>query len=240
MGALLLPLLLLRPEGQLDASTELSQPRRLARPGVPKILLWRLLGLGLGLTVFLILPVRAGSHAPVNWENAGSLPALLRLVSGPCTGADSGSGASRSWATGCGPGLISWPASSRCPGCSSPSRVWFCSSVPAGCRSGGQRSANRAGVSFCLSQGVLSECGRRRNRQVSRTLLFRAVALPLPLRSQGQRMGSSFEPVFGGQESFRRRQPQVPILQRRATAAALGSRLRVSRAQAFPQPTAHA
>jgi hypothetical protein len=78
MGALLLPLLLLRPEAALPS----SEPAEAGPVVMLKIYLERLAGLVAGLAIYLVIPWRASSQSPVNWGNVNSLQTLLSLVSG--------------------------------------------------------------------------------------------------------------------------------------------------------------
>ena len=46
------------------------------------LLAYRLIGFGLGLSVYLLIPIRARAQAPVNWGNANNLDGLIWLVTG--------------------------------------------------------------------------------------------------------------------------------------------------------------
>ncbi|MFH1184034.1 MAG: DUF2723 domain-containing protein [Chloroflexota bacterium] len=82
MGALLLPLLLLRPESPGPAAVSNAARPTLVPVSLIKVYLERLLGLGAGLAIYLVIPLRASSHSPVNWGNVNSPQTLFSFVTG--------------------------------------------------------------------------------------------------------------------------------------------------------------
>lgn len=78
---LMLPLLLIPRPGPADlAHNAESKPWGYAGFGASTV--WRILGLVLGMAVYLIIPLRARSQAPVNWGNAVNIEGFTWLVSG--------------------------------------------------------------------------------------------------------------------------------------------------------------
>ncbi len=80
--AILAPLLLGPPAPTRDASEARTRPNVGPRSEWLAALARRLAGLALGLTVYLILPLRALNQPPVNWGNPLTLDRLFWLVSG--------------------------------------------------------------------------------------------------------------------------------------------------------------
>ncbi len=81
-GVLMLPLLLIGPSPSLDKVPSKSDSERLLTERAAAVFIRRFLGLCLGLGVYLIIPLRARSQAPVNWGNVHDLSGFAWLVSG--------------------------------------------------------------------------------------------------------------------------------------------------------------